>query len=72
MIVRNLCDRLGLGPDSAQLKIVATSASLDDDQGAYLEGFFGVDASLVRHDPWHAEDRWTASCRSTRRPSSGA
>ena len=37
MIVRNLCDRFGLEPDSPQLKIVATSASLDSDRAAYLE-----------------------------------
>lgn len=43
MIVRNLCDRLGLGPDSPQLKVVATSASLDSDRDSYLERFFGVD-----------------------------
>jgi DEAD/DEAH box helicase domain-containing protein len=43
MIVRNLCDRLGLDPDSRQLRIVATSASLDSDRAEYLERFFGVD-----------------------------
>lgn len=42
MIVRNLCDRLGLAPESSQLKIVATSASLDRDRADYLERFFGV------------------------------
>lgn len=42
MIIRNLCDRLGLGTDSAQLRVVATSASLDSSRNAYLEGFFGL------------------------------
>lgn len=42
MIVRALCDRLGLEPDSSQLKIIATSASLDDDRAEYLERFFGT------------------------------
>ncbi|MDQ1106071.1 DEAD/DEAH box helicase domain-containing protein [Nocardioides zeae] len=42
MIVRALCDRLGLEPDSGQLKIIATSASLDDDRAEYLERFFGT------------------------------
>lgn len=42
MIVRSLCDRLGLAPDSSQLKIIATSASLDDNRAEYLERFFGT------------------------------
>lgn len=42
MIVRNLCDRLGLEPDSPQLKIIGTSASLDEDRAEYLERFFGT------------------------------
>lgn len=42
MIVRALCDRLGLAPDSSQLKIIATSASLDNDRAEYLEQFFGT------------------------------
>jgi DEAD/DEAH box helicase domain-containing protein len=47
MIVRNLLSRLGLGPDSPQLRCIATSASLTDDADglAYLEQFFGVDRS---------------------------
>ncbi|MDN7121478.1 DEAD/DEAH box helicase [Nocardioides sp. ChNu-153] len=45
MIVRNLCDRLGLGPDSAQLRVIATSASLDEHQSGYLERFFGLPRS---------------------------
>jgi DEAD/DEAH box helicase domain-containing protein len=43
MVVRNLLDRLGLGPDSGQLRCVGTSASLDGEKGKeYLEQFFGV------------------------------
>lgn len=47
MIVRNLLSRLGLEPDSPQLRCIATSASLaDDDNGrAFLRGFFGVPRS---------------------------
>jgi DEAD/DEAH box helicase domain-containing protein len=47
MIVRNLLMRLGLEPDSPQLRCIATSASLTD-QGEglkFLEDFFGVDRS---------------------------
>ena len=45
MIVRNLLDRLGLAPDSPQLRCIATSASLTDDPAGlgFLEQFFGVD-----------------------------
>ncbi len=45
MVVRNLLSRLGLSADSPQLRCLATSASLtDDDRGReYLEQFFGVD-----------------------------
>lgn len=43
MVVRNLCDRLGLAADSPQLKIIATSASLDQNRSSYLENFFGTD-----------------------------
>ena len=41
MVVRNLCDRLGLGPDSEQLRIIGTSASLETGGEEYLEAFFG-------------------------------
>lgn len=44
LVVRNMLDRLGLGPASSQLRCIATSASLDGDAGKeYLEQFFGVD-----------------------------
>ena len=58
MVVRNLLSRLGLSPDSPQLRCIATSASLSDDSGGldYLEQFFGVDSVRV---PRH---RWGAAC----------
>lgn len=43
LVVRNLLDRLGLAPDSRQLRCIGTSASLDAERGKeYLEQFFGV------------------------------
>ncbi len=44
MVIRNLLHRLGLGPQSPQLRIISTSASLSDDRSGleYLEQFFGV------------------------------
>lgn len=43
LVVRNLLDRLGLSPNSRQLRCIATSASLDGETGKeYLEQFFGV------------------------------
>lgn len=49
-ILRALYDRLGLAPDSDQLKIIASSASLDDDPSGlnYLEGFFGRSQNRFR------------------------
>lgn len=42
-IVRNLLRRLGLEPDSPQLRIIATSASLEGDTNhTFAEQFFGV------------------------------
>ncbi|HEY0595010.1 helicase-related protein, partial [Sphingopyxis sp.] len=44
LVVRNLLSRLGLAPDSQQLRCLATSASLDGEEGkGYLEQFFGVE-----------------------------
>ena len=45
MVVRSLLSRLGLEPDSPQLRCISTSASLTDDETGldYLEAFFGVD-----------------------------
>lgn len=42
LIVRSLLDRIGLEPDSPQLRIIGTSASLDGSGYDYLESFFGV------------------------------
>ena len=46
-IIRVLLDRLGLEPDSDQLRIIASSASLTNDASGldYLEAFFGRDRS---------------------------
>lgn len=45
MVLRSLLRRLDLHPDSPQLRVIATSASLNSDQEGltYLEQFFGVD-----------------------------
>lgn len=50
-IIRNLLDRLGLAPDSEQLRLIGTSASLDESGSAYLEEFFGVDSATFRIIP---------------------
>ncbi len=43
LVVRNLLQRLGLEPDSPQLRCIGTSASLSGTEGEeYLEQFFGV------------------------------
>lgn len=43
LVVRNLLSRLGLSPESPQLRCIGTSASLDGNEGLeYLEQFFGV------------------------------
>ena len=49
-LLRVLYDRLGLNPNSDQLRIIASSASLDDGpEGlSYLEGFFGRNRSQFR------------------------
>ena len=49
-ILRVLFDRLGLAPNSNQLRIIASSASLADDQSGleYLEGFFSRDKGRFR------------------------
>jgi DEAD/DEAH box helicase domain-containing protein len=49
-LIRVLLDRLGLTPDSSQLRIIASSASLTDDASGldYLEGFFGRNRSRFR------------------------
>lgn len=50
-LVRLLLDRLGISPDSKQLRILASSASLDGEDEAtydYLGGFFGFDREEAR------------------------
>lgn len=43
LLLRSLLSRLGLDPDSPQLRCIGTSASLDGEQGLdYLQQFFGV------------------------------
>lgn len=44
MVVRNLLSRLGLEPDSPQLRVIATSASLNEgsESRSYLQQFFGL------------------------------
>jgi DEAD/DEAH box helicase domain-containing protein len=41
LILRNLCMRLGLEPDSPQFRVIGTSASLEGDSFDLLEQFFG-------------------------------
>ena len=46
LLLRNMLQRLGLEPDSPQLRCIGTSASLDNDPASsaeYLEQVFGVD-----------------------------
>lgn len=49
-LIRVLLDRLGLTPDSNQLRIIASSASLSGDPSGldYLEAFFGRDRNRFR------------------------
>ena len=58
MIVRALLHRLGLAPDSPQLRVIATSASLDASDGGfdYLEQFFGVPAETFAILPGRQAD----------------
>ncbi|MEJ6791073.1 DEAD/DEAH box helicase [Brevundimonas sp. BR2-1] len=52
LVVRNLLARLGLSPESAQLRCIGTSASLDGEEGlAYLEQFFGVSRNTFAISP---------------------
>jgi len=57
-ILRLFLDRIGLNPDSPQLRIMATSASMDEDPGSFLEEFFGrkrASFTIIR-DSQQAED----------------
>lgn len=50
-LLRLLLNRLGIGPDSQQLQILASSASLDtgsEETFEFLGGLFGLDASQAR------------------------
>ncbi|MDY6869032.1 MAG: DEAD/DEAH box helicase [Actinomycetota bacterium] len=53
MILRALLRRLGISPDSPQLRVIATSASLTDsvDGRKYLQEFFGVSADSFSIQP---------------------
>lgn len=52
LVVRNLLSRLGLEPDSPQLRCIGTSASLNGKEGlAYLEQFFGVSRTTFEISP---------------------
>ena len=53
LVVRNLLHRLGIAPDSPQLRCIGTSASLDSGaQGTqFLEQFFGVPSSTFHIAP---------------------
>jgi DEAD/DEAH box helicase domain-containing protein len=52
-LIRVLLERLGLSGDSPQLRIIASSASVNDDGSAreYLEGFFGRNPDRFRITP---------------------
>lgn len=54
LIVRGLLQRLGLAPDSSQIRCIATSASLSPDSGRkYVQDFFGVDGDSFEIIPGH-------------------
>ncbi|MEJ6476956.1 DEAD/DEAH box helicase [Pseudoalteromonas piscicida] len=55
-LLRLLMDRLGLSPDSKQLQILASSASLDekDESYSFLGGMFGLTADEAK-DKFHIE-----------------
>lgn len=57
LLLRRFLERLGLRPDSSQLRIIAASASLEaNDKGrAYLEEFFGTDADAFHVTAGRAE-----------------
>lgn len=48
-LIRMLLERLGLSPDSDQLRILASSASLEGDEGRlFLKSFFGTETKEIR------------------------
>lgn len=56
LIVRNLLDRLGLEPDSSQVRVIGTSASLEGEGLNYLESFFGLPRSSFQIIPGQARE----------------
>ena len=47
-LIRMLLDRLGISPDSDQLRILASSASLEGDEGRlFLKSFFGTEHKVI-------------------------
>lgn len=47
-LIRMLLDRLGLSPDCDQLRILASSASLEGDEGQlFLKSFFGTEKKKI-------------------------
>lgn len=57
LILRNLYERIGLDPDSPQLRVIGTSASLSDaaDSRHYLERFFGAAGDSFELIPGHQQ-----------------
>ena len=55
LIVRNLLDRLGLEPNSPQVRVIGTSASLGEVLG-YLESFFGLPRATFSVIPGNPRD----------------
>ena len=57
LLLRRFLDRLGLAPDSPQLRIIAASASLEADESGrkYLEEFFGAPAASFHVTAGRAE-----------------
>ena len=56
LIVRNLLDRLGLEPNSPQVRVIGTSASLEGEGLGYLESFFGLPRATFSVIPGNPRD----------------
>ena len=64
-LLRTLFDRLGLAPDSPKLKIIASSASLEGNQGnEYLREFFarGTNFKIIGSSPVHDHSTELQEC----------
>ena len=64
-LLRTLFDRLGLDPDSPKLKIIASSASLEGNQGnEYLREFFacGTNFKIIGSSPVHDHSTELREC----------